>query len=143
MRDKLREKEHKKVRKYIRAINHSISNDAYLGLNRFKVYMFNEDWLKFNDNSGGFLHMTIKMSDNLTGNSAYFYANDFNYKKDIPTYLNDFLISCSCGDHGHFPPLHYMAYDVHKLIPYAGDSEKTKFYDEAVMTYNNTKYNLF
>lgn len=120
----MREKEHRKVLKYMQKLNKQLATDEYLGLNRFRVDMFAENWNRFNDGSGGILSIIFKLSDKSTGNSAYFIADNYDYILELNKYANDFLIRCSSGREGHIPQLHYVAYDVHKIIPYDGSKRE-------------------
>lgn len=131
-----RKKEHKKVVKNIRKINKQIQNDEYLGLNRFRIDMVTENWRKFEDGSGGTLIIVLKISDKLTNNKAYFIVDNYDYWREIYNYANDFLIRCSSGHIGHHPPLHYVAYDVHSIVPYGNHkaTEPSK-YEDSVITY--------
>lgn len=116
-----REKEHNKVIKYIHKINKKIANDKYIGLNRFRVDMYREYWKRFEDNSGGYLTIVFKMTDKLTNNSACFISSNFGFVYDLNRYLNDFLVRCSSGHPGHYPPLHYVTYDISEVISYSGN----------------------
>lgn len=134
---KIRNREHKKVIKYMRALNNTLAQDEYLGLNRFRVDMYSEDWFAFDDGSGGILHIIFKLSDKRTGNTAYFIADNWSYRREISEHANDFLIRCSSGIPGHFPSLHYVAYDVHTIIPYDGDKNREiNIQDGVVKTYS-------
>lgn len=115
---KNRKKEHKKVMKYIRSMNKNLLNDEYIGLNRFRIDLFQERWFHYSDGSGGELFCLLKVTDTKTGNYGVFEVNNYDYKSQIAKYVNDFLIRCSSGHYGHYPRLHYITYDVHKIIPY-------------------------
>lgn len=115
-----RKREHKKVIAYMRKVNKQLAEDKYIGLNRFRVDMHSEYWEKYEDGSGGHLYITFKISDNSTGNTGYFLANNYDYKIRIGEYANDFLIRCSSCRTGHFPHLYYVAYDVHTIEQYDG-----------------------
>lgn len=121
---KNRKKEHKKVVKFIRQLNKKISNDLYLGINRFRIDMVTENWRKFEDGSGGTLIIVLKISDKLTNNKACFIVDNYDYWREIYNYANDFLIRCSSGHAGHYPPLHYVAYDIHSIVPYNGSKNR-------------------
>lgn len=139
-----RKREHKKIVKYTRRINKQISSDEYLGLNRFRIDIYSEDMYRYSDGSGVHLYLIFKLTDNVTNNSAYFTADNYNYDWYILQYTNDFLIRCSTGRYGHQPLLHYIAYDVHEVVEYDGRKDcKPKFSDEAIDIYNFTKLKLF
>lgn len=139
-----REKEHKRLVKLMRKLNKTWGEDAFLGLNRFRADFFSERCYNFEDSSGCELTITIKMTDNLTGNCAYFITNNYAFIRDLSTYMNDFMIRCSSGYYGHIPALDYIACKIDTIIPYVGEGgRRTKFGDEGVRTFNWTKYNLF
>ena len=138
MKNKLREKEHKKIVTYMRRVNKQIMNDEYLGINRFRIDMEREYWWEFSDKSGGELSIYFKIKDNDTGNWAIFNANNYDYVLSINKYANDFLIRSSSGWAGHYPHLQYLAYDVHDIKPYGGRKETPKEkYEEGVIDYYN------
>lgn len=118
---KERKREHKKVIAYMRRVNKQIETDEYLGLNRFRVDCFSEQWKRFYDGSGGIIIIIFKLSDKSTGNTAYFVADNWNYKREISEYANDFLIRCSSCRTGHFPRLSYAAYNIHTIEQYDGE----------------------
>lgn len=119
MKTKDRKVEHKKVIKYIRKWNKTLNEDDTIGCGRFRIDMWSEKWYRFSDGSGGELYVLLKLSDTLTNNSAMFYVDNFNYKCKVGQYLNDFMIRCSSGHKGHYPPLNYIAYDIHEIKEYA------------------------
>lgn len=121
----MRKKEHKKVLRYMKKVNKQLATDEYLGLNRFRVDMYSETWHKYDNVLGGTLIIIFKLSDNVTGNTAYFISDNYDYDKEVPIHTNDFLIRCSSCHSGHYPPLHYAAYDIHDIVPYDGDKNKT------------------
>lgn len=127
-----RKKEHKKVVKYMRLFNKSLANDSYLGLNRFRTDIYSEKWFRFED-GGGWLSYIFKISDKLTGNTAYFITDNYSYRYELAIHANDFLIRCSSGREGHHPPLHYVAYDVHNIIPYNMDNNKTIVCEDGIV----------
>ena len=137
---KMRKKAHKEVVKYMRALNKNIGNDEYLGINRFRVDMYSEHGYEFDDHSGVELHILFKLTDNVTGNTAIFHCDNFDYRRRLSTCTNDFLIRCSSGWSGHWPHLHYLAYDVHTIVPYAGEAKKgmkrDKFEEGVINTYS-------
>lgn len=114
-------------------LNKHIGQDSYLGLNRFRIDMYSENWFRFGDGSGGRLHIIFKLSDNVTGNTAYFFADNYDYDRKIAIYANDFLIRCSSGSPGHYPNLIYVAYDINNVIPYDRDRKKTIICKENVI----------
>lgn len=131
---KERKKEHKKVIKYMRRMNKSLLKDDYIGCGRFRLDLWSESWYRFSDGSGGELFVTFKITDTWTGNKALFLANNYNYDIIVWTYVNDFLIRCSSGHSGHYPPLSYPAYDVHEIKSYAKDKEwNGKLEDEYII----------
>lgn len=139
-----REKEHKKIVKFIRNINAQLANDEYIGLNRFKIVMLSEEMYRFSDGSGIELYFIFKLIDEYTNNSACFLADSFNYKRKIFTYANDFLIRCSDGWRGHIPSLHYAAYDIHTTMPYVGRKRIRKEPEEGVINkYNFLRWDVF
>lgn len=138
-----RKKEHKKVLKDMRRINRQIENDEYLGLNRFRIDIVTENWHRFVDGSGGFLHILFKITDKLTNNKACFMADNYNYWIRMNEYANDFLIRCSSGHMGHFPPLLYAAYDVHEIVPYREFDKLREPEDGVIDTYNWLKFDVF
>lgn len=116
-----RKREHKKVIKYIRKLNKNISEDAYLGLNRFRIDSYRENWYRYEDGSGGDLNCFVKITDTLTNNCAVFIVNNYDYYYKIIEYTNDFMIRCSSGNYGHYPALHYVMYDIHEIVSYDGN----------------------
>lgn len=131
-----RKKEHKKVVKFIRQLNKEISNDLYLGINRFRVDIYSENMYRFADGSGVKLSFIIKLYDSVTENKAYVYVTSFNYIINLKKYVNDFLIRCSSGHTGHYPPLYYVAYDVHSIVPYNGSKNREiKEVEDGVIDY--------
>lgn len=135
-----RKKEHKKVVTYMRKLNKQVMTDEYLGLNRFRMDLFAEKWNRYDDGSGGQLTIYVKMTDKETNNKAFFIVNNYDYKRKMPEYMNDFLIRCSSGQAGSWPHLHYVAYDVHTIIPYAGSKRNSEKYEDGIITkYNYTK----
>ena len=46
-----RKKEHKKIVKHMQLINKQLAADEYMGLNRFRIDMFMEDWHRYADGS--------------------------------------------------------------------------------------------
>lgn len=139
-----RKKIHKEVVKYMRWRNKELATDAYIGLNRFRIDLAQESWYRFEDGSGGELFLTFKLTDLLTGNKACFMCNNFNYDYKLLMYANDFLIRCSSGNKGHHPPLHYVAYDIHTIIPYDKDDHEKKVIpdDDVLCRYNWLNYNI-
>lgn len=138
MKQRDRLKEHKKIIKYMRRVNNQMANDEYLGLNRFRIDMYSEKWWRFSDGSGGELFIYFRITDKVTGNSAIFYANNYNYIMKINEYLNDFIIRCGSGWAGHFPHLSYIAYDVHAIKEYGSHKETPleKYEEGVINTYN-------
>lgn len=136
-----RKKSHTPIIKYMKKINKDLSNDIYLGLNRFKIDLWSENWYRFSDNSGGILNLTFKMTDNLTNNVAFFMCDNYDYEYEICKYLNDFAIRCSSGNYGHYPHLHYVAYNIHKIAPYRGNSKSNigDIRDEVINKYSYLK----
>lgn len=134
-----RKREHKKLVRFIRTTNKSLSNDEYIR-NRFRVDMFNETWYRFSDGSGGELTVLIKFTDKWTRNTAYFYVTNFSYVLQIRRQLNDFIHRCAHGHYGHYPPLQYVAYDIHKIVSYEGHVKAEQ--DKVINKYNITDYNL-
>lgn len=135
---------HKKVMKEIRRRNESLANDEYVGLNRFRIDMVSESMYRFSDGSGLTLSFLLKISDALTGNSCCFMANNYNYEYRIFEYANDFLIRCSDGWMGHYPPLHYVAYDVHEIVPYVGrkSNSNKEPKDGVICKYNRLNWDV-
>lgn len=135
-----RKKEHKKIVKELRRRNKQLASDEYVGLNRFRIDLLSEEMLRFPDGSGVELFYYVKLTDTLTGNSAVFYTNNFRFNYQIFEYANDFLIRCSGGRSGHFPPLHYVAYDVHEVVPYEWKKDnptpKEKYEEGVINTYS-------
>lgn len=136
-----RKKVHKKVIKYIQMRNKQLAEDEYVGLNRFRIDIWSENMHRFSDGSGVRLIYILKLTDSLTGNSAYFETDNFWYEYKIFEYANDFLIRCSSGWSGHWPHLHYLAYDVHEVIDYKGRIDKgfvneDEYEDEIINTYS-------
>lgn len=132
-----RKKVHKKIMKYIRKVNKQIAADEYIGLNRFRADMFSESWFRFNDGSGGILYMHIKLSDAVTGNTAFYIVEQWGFEWKLYEYLNDFMIRCSDGCIGHHPPLHYVAYDVHDVVPYDGRKDmEPRIEEDVIATYS-------
>lgn len=113
-----RKKLHKKIIKYMRIINKQLYNDEYIGCGRFRIDLNYENWSRYSNGLGGYMCLIFTISDSLTGNKGFFICNNYDYKYKINNYLNDFLIRCSSGQYGHYPPLNYIAYDVHEIIPY-------------------------
>lgn len=141
-----RKKEHKKVIKYMRMRNKQLAADDYIGLNRFRIDLFSEKWFRFEDGSGGVLSLTFKLTDTWTNNTAYFICDNYDYQWRMFDYLNDFLIRCSSGRKGHWPPLHYIAYDVHEIKPYAHFKEREiniEPKDGIINKYNWTRWELW
>lgn len=132
-----RKKEHKQVVKYIRRINKQLSQDEYLGINRFRIDIWSENWHRFSDGSGGELFLVFKIIDTLIGNFAMFTANNYSYAYKVGVYINDFLIRCSSGHPGHYPFLQYIVYDVSKIISYDGCDVENKKIEEGIIN----KYN--
>lgn len=141
MRDKQRTKVRREIVNYMRRVNKQIANDGYLGLNRFRADIFSEKWERYSDGSGGCLTVVVKLTDKITGNSAYYVSDNYRFYRDMHECMNDFLIACSSGFHGCIPNPHYIAYDVHSIAPYTEKSVR-RTSDEAVDTYNWTNYNL-
>jgi len=127
----MRKREHNKVKRYMHKVNNKVMSDSYLGLNRFRIDSYREFWHKYADNSGGRLTVYFKLTDTLTNNTATFVANNYDYERQILSYFNDFLIRCSSGLSGNFPPLHYVQYDVHEIVDYKGN--KCTERDESVV----------
>lgn len=139
-----RKKEHKKVIKYIRKFNKYIESDEHIGLNRFRVDVLSEKMYRFSDGSGVELFFIIKMTDTYTGNIACFLADNFDYRNKLGTYVNDFMIRCSDGHRGHIPSLHYVAYDIHTIMPYVGRGNTNKGYEEGIINkYNWLRWDVF
>lgn len=113
-----RRKIHREIVKRIQKINKQIGNDDYLGLDRFFITMKSEDWYRYPDGSGGRLLVELKIADRVTNNFATFLVNNYDYDYRLFQYLNDFLVRCSSGKYGHFPPLPYISYDVHEIVSY-------------------------
>ena len=143
-----RKRIHKEVVKYMRMRNKQMAADEYVGLNRFRIDLFEEDYIRYPDGSGGHLFLVFKMTDKLTGNTAYFGTNSYSYTHVMFDYLNDFLVRCSAGHSAHWPHLHYWAYDVHECIEYEGirkkDDFKHKDPEEGVIDkYDWTRWDLY
>lgn len=142
-----KKKKHKKIIKDMRRFNKQLATDEYIGLNRFRIDLFSEEIDRYSDGSGMYMYLIFKLTDKLTDNTAYFSASNYNYLYKMSEYANDFLIRCSIGHLGSFPPLHYIAYDVHTIIPYVGRKDnpiqKEKYKDGVINTYNWTNCNLF
>lgn len=118
-----RKKEHKRIVNLMQKLNKELAKDEYLGCSRFRIDLYSEDWYKYSDSSGGYMSMIFKMTDKATNNKAFFMCSSYDYDFYIPAYINDFAIRCSKGVPGHLPPLGYVAYDVHSVIPYAGQRD--------------------
>ena len=132
-----RKKEHRKIVKFMRKQNDVLAHDDYLGRGRFRIDMYSEDWSPYGDGSGGYMRVLFKMKDTWYGNSAMFYTNNYGYDYFVFNYLNDFLIRCSSGHMGHWPALHYAAYDVHTIVPYKKEKIKeVKVDEDVVCSYN-------
>lgn len=138
MRNKLREKEHKKIVHYMRRVNKQIINDEYLGLNRFRLDMLRENWREYDDKSGGHLNILFKITDNVTGNKAVFGCTNYGFEWCINNYANDFMIRSSNGLAGHFPHLEYYAYDVYSVVPYGNNNvtNPEKYEDDVICKYD-------
>lgn len=128
-----RKKEHKKVIKYMRKFNKSLIKDDYIGCDRFRIDLWSERWYRFSDKSGGELLCVFKLSDRLADNSAYFICDNYNYQREIFSFLNDFLIRCSSGTPGHYPALNYVAYDIHNVVPYNNERNVSNKIAEGVI----------
>lgn len=140
-----RKKVHKEIIKYMRRRNKEIAVDDYIGLDRFRIDLFYENWRRYDDGSGGYMYLVFKMTDKWTGNTAYFHCNNYDYARKIFEYLNDFLIRCSDGWSGSWPHLGYIAYDVHEIIPYAHRKPRdpSKYEDGVINKYNWTHWNIY
>lgn len=139
-----RKKIHQKIVKEMRNFNKRLAADEYLGLNRFRIDMVSENMYRYSDGSSLYLLVIYKISDKLTGNSACFIAYNYDFYYKIYDYANDFLIRCSSGRRGHAPSLHYVAYDVHQIIPYTGRKiENNKIEDGIINTYNWLGFDVF
>lgn len=126
MKNKIREKEHKKIVNYMKKVNKQLKYDEGIGSGRFRMDFYSENFHSYADGSGGYLFVIVKITDTLTGNNAYFDINNYNYDFEINRYTNDFLIRCACGSEGHYPLLHYLAYDVHSIVHYNGTPDEPK-----------------
>lgn len=141
-----RKKVHKKIVKAMRRRNKQLATDEYIGLDRFRIDILSEEMYRFPDGNEVELFYFVKLSDKLTGNCAVFHTNNFRFNYQIFEYANDFLIRCSSGRSGHYPPLHYVAYDVHEIIPYEGGSKKDSLKEAengVINKYNWLHWNVF
>ena len=127
---------HKRIVREMRAANKHLMTDDYLGKNRFRIDMYSEKYYRYSDNSGYQINIIFKITDNKTGNKAFFLADNYNYSREIALHLTDFMIRCSTGMKGHYPPLAYVAYDVHEIVPYEGASQNVAINDEAIDMYD-------
>lgn len=135
---KERKKEHKRIVKHMREINKSRINNEYIGIGRFRIDLIQEEWNKYEDGSGGYLFLIFQITDTFTKNKCWFSTDNYNYARRMFYFANDFLIRCSSGRMGHYPPLNYIAYDVHDFCPYSGSSNRISQDKESVVD----KYNL-
>lgn len=139
-----KKKIHNKIVRRMRTTNKQLASDKYLGLNRFRIDLFSEKWHKYSDGSGHYVRLIFKLSDKITGNSAYFISSNYSYNHELFIYANDFLIRCSSGTRGHTPSLSYIAYDVHEIVPYSGRNNTIPEPKENIIdTYDRTSYGFY
>lgn len=92
MRDKMRAKYHKRAMKMIRRLNKNIANDN-VWHGRFIAMNKAEQWVKFNDNSGGILYIIVRMYDKKT--KKY---RDYRWEYMLNSRFNAWHISMDIGN---------------------------------------------
>ncbi len=83
----MRVKIHKALINALDKWNISLTNDEYIGRDRFGIEIYKEEWEQFEDGSGEILELVLKMYDRVTGNTACFMCNDYDCEYKIPHYL--------------------------------------------------------
>lgn len=87
MRSKLRRKKHRALVNVLQTMNKSIANDPLL-IGRFKVYLLRDEFVEYNDGSGGALYYYVAICDLKTGECELFYSEHI---IDWSTFYNLFI----------------------------------------------------
>lgn len=95
MRSKLRRKNHRAVVNAFQTMNKSIANDP-LWIGRFRVYLLRDEFMEYDDGSGGVLYYYAAICDLKTGECELFYREhitEWSTFYHLFMAVNDFITS--------------------------------------------------